>query len=109
MSLPLSAGGSLEFVRSAYQLGGEFYFSFRHFHALSNELVSPKLVICPTDARLPVASFASLNNQNLSYFVGTSKRHIPVRTRSWPAIAISPMISSGPRRLGPNNSLRWTH
>jgi prepilin-type N-terminal cleavage/methylation domain-containing protein/prepilin-type processing-associated H-X9-DG protein len=70
MSVPANAGGSEEFTTTSYQLTGEFFFSFRHFQALSNDLGSPKLLACPADTRLPAATFAYLNNKNLSYFVG---------------------------------------
>ena len=110
MSVPVSAGGTLEFARSAYGIAGEFYFSFRHFQVLSNELVTPKLVVCPADTREPAASFAALANQAVSYFVGIS------------AVPASPdSILAGDRNLtndwarpatllhfGPNNALRWT-
>src|SRR5579859_1712279 len=36
MAVPASAGGSAEFTSSSYQLGGRFFFSFRHFQVLSN-------------------------------------------------------------------------
>jgi len=110
MSVPMSAGGSLEFARNAYGIPGEFYFSFHHFQVLSNELVTPKVVICPADRRQPAANFAVLGNQAVSYFVGIS------------AVPASPdSILAGDRNLtndwakpatllhfGPNNSLRWT-
>jgi hypothetical protein len=43
---------------------------FRHFVAMSNELSTPKLLLCPADRnRKPATSFSSLVNTNLSYFV----------------------------------------
>ena len=70
MAVPMAEGGSLEFVRNGFAVGGEFYFSYRHFQTLSNELVLAKMLICPTDTRLPAASFPLLQNSNVSYFVG---------------------------------------
>jgi prepilin-type N-terminal cleavage/methylation domain-containing protein/prepilin-type processing-associated H-X9-DG protein len=70
MAVPANAGGSQEFTTSSYQVAGEFFFSFRHFQALSNDLVSPKPLTCPADTRMPAADFASFNNRNLSYFIG---------------------------------------
>jgi prepilin-type processing-associated H-X9-DG protein len=58
------------FTAAGYRIAGDFFFSFRHFQPLSNELVTPKLLLCPADTRLPAASLASLENDNLSYFVG---------------------------------------
>jgi prepilin-type processing-associated H-X9-DG protein len=49
---------------------GEFLFSLRQFDPLANDLVSPRLLTCPADTRLPADSFRSLNNSNLSYLAG---------------------------------------
>jgi len=110
MAVPMSAGGSLEFARGGYLIEHDFYFSFRHFQAVSNELVTPKVVVCPSDTRLPAASFATLSNQNLSYFIGVNAE-----------FARPSSILAGDRnltndyatpativRLGPNSALRWT-
>jgi prepilin-type processing-associated H-X9-DG protein/prepilin-type N-terminal cleavage/methylation domain-containing protein len=70
MQVPMSAGGSQEFVQNGYAVGGEFYFSYRHFQVLSNELVAPKILVCPADTRPPAVSFSALKNDNVSYFVG---------------------------------------
>src|ERR1017187_6706284 len=43
---------------------------FRHFQVMSNELSTPKILVCPADDRTAAASFAKLKNQNVSYFVG---------------------------------------
>lgn len=43
--------------------------AFRHFQALSNELVTPKILICPADGRSEAARFAGLQSANVSYFV----------------------------------------
>lgn len=70
MEVPTVEGGSLEFVRSGYAAGGEFYFSYRQFQVLSNELSAPSVLVCPTDMRLRATDFGVLQNSNLSYFVG---------------------------------------
>ena len=70
MNVPMDAGGSQEFVQAGYQAKGLFYFAFRHFQTLSNELVTPKPLICPSDTRLAANSFGSLSNDNVSYFAG---------------------------------------
>jgi prepilin-type processing-associated H-X9-DG protein len=71
MAVPSSEGGSQEFVENAYRIAGPFYFSYRHFAALSNELITPKPLNCPAEERRVVAArFASLRNENVSYFVG---------------------------------------
>jgi competence protein ComGC len=55
-------GGSAEFV-----LGGN---PDRHFFCLSNELMTTKVLVCPSDSRQPATSFLSLISSNVSYFVG---------------------------------------
>jgi len=112
MELPASGGGTLQFVQAANQLDGEFYFAFRHFQALSNELVTPKMLVCPADdQRVPASDFAMLKNENISYFVGAKAdlmfpqsilagdRNI---TNDW-------LGSRSSLQLGPNQFLRWTH
>ena len=69
MQVPVSDGGGLEFVQAAYRAPDDFAFAFREFQALSNELVMTRLLICPLDDRQPAPDFASLRNENLSYFV----------------------------------------
>ena len=54
--------GSREFMNSTQV--------FRHFQTMSNELVTPKVLVCPTDSqRKKAADFARFSNMNLSYFV----------------------------------------
>jgi competence protein ComGC len=55
-------GGTLEWVE-----GGN---AFRHLLAMSNELNTPKILVCPSDRRTAATDFRSLSNSNLSYFVG---------------------------------------
>ncbi len=58
--------------------GGTMEFStgpnaWRHFQVMSDELMDPKLLICPADtdrARAVATDFNVLGNSNLSYFVG---------------------------------------
>jgi len=72
MAVPASADGSLELAQGGSSLQGDFYFSYRHFQAASNELVTPRLLVCPADTRRPATSFAALSNANLSYFIGVN-------------------------------------
>jgi prepilin-type processing-associated H-X9-DG protein len=46
--------------------------AFRHFQIMSNELSSPKFLICPaeSDKNRHATNFADLNNSNISFFVG---------------------------------------
>ncbi len=44
---------------------------YKYFQSLSNELGTPKVVACPSDAKRNYAKdFSSLNDRNISYFVG---------------------------------------
>ena len=55
-------GGTKEFVET-----GSVYV---HFLVLSNELNSPKLLICPTEtSRTAATNWSFLRNRNISYFV----------------------------------------
>ncbi len=62
MAVPVEMGGTKEFVTGAD--------TFRHFQVMSNELSTPKILVCPADIRTPAANFVWLKNQNVSYFVG---------------------------------------
>ena len=110
MAVPIGGGGSLEFVENGYRVEGPFYFAFRHFQTLSNELAVPRILICPVDTRLPAASFAALKNDNVSYFVGVTAQYQQPDsllagdrnlTNDWKGLAAI-------AHLGPNFSLRWT-
>jgi competence protein ComGC len=61
MAVPMAAGGTREFNTGAD--------TFRHFLVMSNELSTPKILICPQDTRTAADNFARLENQNVSYFV----------------------------------------
>ncbi len=110
MAVPMAEGGSQEFVQNGYAVGREFYFSFRHFQVLSNELGRPAILICPTDTRLPATDFGALQNSNVSYFVGVKANFskpdsILAGDRNLTANALpNPSIV----RLEANNRLRWT-
>ena len=62
MTISKDSGGTKEFDTGAD--------TFRHFQVMSNELSTPKILICPDDTRTAAADFVRLNNQNVSYFVG---------------------------------------
>lgn len=110
MAVPASAGGSQEFTTTSIQLVGEFFFSFRHFQTLSNDLVSPKLLTCPADTRLPAAGFAFFNNQNLSYFVGLRSEY----SRPYSILAGDRNLTNDYERMSTlvrpqlNRGWRWT-
>jgi prepilin-type processing-associated H-X9-DG protein len=70
--LPVKEGGTLELVQAANGLGDDVQFAFRHLQALSNDLVLPKLLVCPSDTRTNVSSFNQLRNDNISYFIAVT-------------------------------------
>jgi prepilin-type processing-associated H-X9-DG protein len=73
MSVSTNEGGTLEYTQASYLLANEFFFEFRHFQALSNDLVSPALLVCPVDrTRFIADNFGAMNNFNVSYFAGAN-------------------------------------
>jgi competence protein ComGC len=65
--VPKAEGGSLEYVNSPEV--------FRHFLAASNEINSPKVLVCPADReRSKESDWDRLSNRNLSYFIGLEAR-----------------------------------
>jgi prepilin-type N-terminal cleavage/methylation domain-containing protein len=65
-----NAGGAQELMVTAYKIPGEFYFGYKFFLPISNDLSTPKVLRCPSDERDGVERFSSFSNANLSYFVG---------------------------------------
>lgn len=65
-------GGSANFANAARLVGGDFYFAYRHFQVLSNDLGTPQLLICPADTRSSTNRFVYLQNANVSYFVNVA-------------------------------------
>jgi len=62
MAVSMNKNGTMEYAEDGN--------AFRHFQVMSNELSTPKILVCPADDRIPAANFAKLKNQNVSYFVG---------------------------------------
>jgi prepilin-type N-terminal cleavage/methylation domain-containing protein len=60
-SLGTNAGGSSEYLTPAATAGNSTYL---HYAALSNELSTPKIVVCPSDQRVEAPSFAAFVNTN---------------------------------------------
>jgi len=110
MALPVAAGGSQEFVQNGYVVLGEFYFSYRQFQVLSNELGSPVLLVCPADQRLPATNFASLQNSNLSYFIGVNARYANPNSLLAGDRNLTTNFYTSPSRLRiePGSRLSWT-
>jgi prepilin-type N-terminal cleavage/methylation domain-containing protein/prepilin-type processing-associated H-X9-DG protein len=80
MEIWLRDGGSREFVP-----GGN---AFKHFQSLSNEIVNPRLLICPVDSRVVAGNWNKLRNSNVSYFVALE-----------PKLNISQSLFSGDRNV----------
>lgn len=68
MSVSTNFGGTKEWI-----VAGE---TFRHFEVMSNELNTPYVLVCPSDpGRSRAHNFdLTLNNSNVSYFVGFEAR-----------------------------------
>ena len=62
MNVEAKNGGSLEAVSTSEV--------FRHFQALSNELSTPILLVCPADSRKRATNFTALANSKVTYFIG---------------------------------------
>jgi prepilin-type N-terminal cleavage/methylation domain-containing protein len=62
MAVSTAKGGTMEYIDGAN--------TFRHFQVMSNELSTPKILICPADTRMVAVNFSDLKNQNVSYFIG---------------------------------------
>ena len=73
MEVSTNFGGTLEFTRASYLVAGNFYLQYCHFQALSNDLLVPKILVCPADrARFIASDFHDFNDLNISYFVGAN-------------------------------------
>lgn len=80
-----NAGGTMELVAQGCP--------FPDFVVMSNELCTPKIVVCPEDKRLPATSFGGLGNANVSYF------NVPEADETNPELWLS-----GDRNLATNNT-----
>jgi len=109
MQVSTRDGGTEELISPTNEESADFTSAYRHLQTLSNELVTPKILVCAMDARLAAGNFPSLKNTNVSYFVN-------VRAES----GKSTSILAGDRnlsadgsgqtvlRLDANHYLRWT-
>ena len=90
-----------------------------YFQSLSNELVSPRILTCPSDTRKPANDFESLTTNHLSYFLNMDARPVAVTSTVPDAetsnvlhgdrhITFSPAARGQIVTLTTNLSLRWT-
>src|SRR6266850_663652 len=108
--VPATAGGAMELVQSGQRLTSEFYFSFRLFLPVTNELVTPRLLHCASDDRATAVNFLTFDNTHLSYFLGVNAEMGAVnsilagdRNITNDAAGQSTILQVGTNRL-----LRWT-
>ncbi|MBW8863935.1 MAG: type II secretion system protein [Verrucomicrobia bacterium] len=66
------------------------------FQVMSNELSTPRILVCPLDTRRPAIDFTGLKNANISYFIG-----VDVTNDSTPNPLL---IFSGDSDLGPGGA-----
>jgi type II secretory pathway pseudopilin PulG len=104
MQVSTTKGGTMELVPSGLV--------FPHFQVMSNELNTPKLMVCPDDrARKAATNFTpNFNDSHVSYFVGVDA------TPSQPAMLLSGdrqltlnhvPLKPGLHSLGTNQNVGW--
>jgi type II secretory pathway pseudopilin PulG len=84
--------------------------TFRYFQVMSNELSTPRILVCPADTRTAAANFVRLRNQNVSYFVGLDANDAyPHRFLSGDRNITGPAApENGILKLVPGGSVSWT-
>ena len=125
MNVSTNEGGSSEFAAvTGTVTPNQIY---RHFTALSNELSTPKIVVCPSDGtRTEATSFALVqpanqknvvpfnHNKYLSYFVGltadeTRPQSFLAGDRNITSTTVRPQLTqSKVVQLGTNTDIGWT-
>jgi prepilin-type N-terminal cleavage/methylation domain-containing protein/prepilin-type processing-associated H-X9-DG protein len=108
MEISTNVGGTLEFIQGALLAGGMF--DYKHFQAISNELSNPALFWCPTDrARSAADFFASLQNVNISYFVGANADYgQPTSILAGDRNITNTLGSGSVVQLNGSSGLQWT-
>lgn len=98
--------GTLEFAQPGVSM-----VAFRHFQALSNELVEPRLLICPGDMyRVPSWTFADLRASNVSYFVNVRAKmgnEGSLLAGDW-NIRTSGRMEENFIQFGPGDAVEWS-
>jgi prepilin-type N-terminal cleavage/methylation domain-containing protein/prepilin-type processing-associated H-X9-DG protein len=108
MAVSTNQGGSLEYCGSAANFFGLFFFSFRNFQVMSNELGTPKILTCRSDKRVPAPAFTTLKDENVSYFMGRCdsdfRQPNSILAGDWNLNASSPVTNSA----GEEITFTWT-
>lgn len=123
MAVGTNEGGAAEYVPTNPNDQGKALSVWRFFAALSNELSTPKIVVCPSDQRLEAGNFSSAPkanaqapepfrvNKSVSYFIAyaadetkpqaflSGDRHITNQNRQ-PTIAQSKVVALGTNTTG---------
>lgn len=83
---------------------------FRHFLVMSNELVTPRVLACNSDAaRSKTTDFATFSNSNLSYFVALDAESKPQQLLTGDRNITGGTLSNGFRRvLTSTGEAGWT-
>ena len=105
MQVSTNAGGTTEWTDGPY--------AFLHFQVMSNELSTPKILVCPADPKPKYATTfsAGLDNTKISYFVGVDAT--PTNVEMF--LAGDRNITNGLRKkygileLTTNQPAGWTH
>jgi prepilin-type N-terminal cleavage/methylation domain-containing protein/prepilin-type processing-associated H-X9-DG protein len=88
MEISETNGGAMEFLTGSNL--------FRQYQVVSNELSTPKVVICPADSsRMAATNFGFFNNSNVSFFINLNATNMDPQA-----------ILSGDRNLTNNTSIR---
>lgn len=103
MAFAVTNNGSLDFVMNG-QLN-------RHFQTMSKELSVTQILVCPADTRTPATNFASLQNSNISYFVGVDADESNPRMflggdRNWLTNGVA--VGSGLTPVRQTDSVGWS-
>jgi competence protein ComGC len=102
MAISTDKGGTMEYTDGAS--------TYRHFQVMSNELSTPKILICPQDTRIAADDFAQLKNQNVSYFVDLdANEENPQRFLAGDRnLTANNAPENGILKLVPGQSVSWT-
>lgn len=102
MGVSTTQDGTMEFTNGAD--------TFRHFQTMSNELSTPKILICPMDDRTAATRFSRMSNNNISYFVALDANDMdPQRFVDGDRnLASDHPPENGILKLSPGSPVNWT-